>query len=254
MFEDNGRWIFTALHEQPTTRLELVTAIRERLRRAAFPRLQMLIVVTITGLSGFLGSVVLLHFRVHAMWLRYGMAVALAYGSFLLLLRLWMDREGYFADGVSDLVGRGASNPPYESGGSRAGEKGDLSLLDWLDFDVPDLEGLVILAFLVAIASALFACAYVVYSAPSLFAEVLVDGVLSAGLYRRAREVERPHWVQSVLRKTLIPFAIVALFFVVAGWVSQIYAPEATSIGGVLRHHSTNLRQADHIPSGLSPK
>jgi hypothetical protein len=71
-----------------TTRSELVNAIRERLGRAGFPRVQMLIVVTMTGLAGFLASVVLLHWHVHAMWLRYGLSVALAYGCFLLLLRL----------------------------------------------------------------------------------------------------------------------------------------------------------------------
>jgi hypothetical protein len=200
----------------------------------------MLIIVTMAGLAGFLASVVLLHWQLHWMWLRYGLSVALAYGCFLVLLQFWISRQKYFASAAKDLLDNpGAFAFSDDSVTNRSSEARDRNLLDWVDFDLPDFdEGLVIFAFLVAIVSALFACGYVIYSAPSLFAEVLVDAALSVGLYRRVCNSEPRHWVQSVLRRTGGPFAFALLFFVIAGGVAQMYAPEAVSIGGVLSHRS----------------
>ena len=88
-------------NHKAATRSELVSAVRERLSRTGFPRFQMLIIVMTTvmttGLSGFLASVVLLRWQLRAMWLRYGLCVALAYLTFLLLLRLWIHQWGRFA-------------------------------------------------------------------------------------------------------------------------------------------------------------
>ena len=219
------------------SRPELVTAIRERLRRVGLPRFQMLILVMLTGLLGFLASVVLLHWKLRTMWLRYGIAVAFAYLMFLLLLRLWIHKRSWFAPDVGDILERlGSPNASEASAASWPSERGPLDWLDICDVFNLDLEEFAMTAFLVVVASALIVCIYVVYSSPTLFAEILVDGAFSAGLYRRTRDLEPRHWLGSVLRLTGVPFAFVAMFCMVAGGVSQTYAPEAVSIGGVLRH------------------
>ena len=68
--------------------------------------------------------------------------------------------------------------------------------------------------------------------APEFFAEVLLDGVFIAALYRR-------HWLQSVLARTATPFLWTLLFFVFAGILINRYAPEAVSIGGVICHFAS---------------
>ena len=71
-------------------RRQAVEALRARLQRANWPRLQMSAITALTGASGFLASWLLLQLGVHRMALRYGLAVLAAYGVFLLLLRGWI--------------------------------------------------------------------------------------------------------------------------------------------------------------------
>jgi len=228
-------------HQVTASRSELLRAIGEHLEQVSIPRFQMLIIVMVTGLSGFLASVVLLHWGFYAMWLRYGVCVALAYLIFLLLLQLWIYRQDRFAPNMIGVI-ETRDAPVNVSSETEPKEPAATGWLDWLDFDLPDFDGFVLLAFLAAIAFALVACGYIVYSAPSLFAELLLDGILSAGLYRQMRDLEPRHWLKSVVRRTGVPFAFVAVFFTSAAAVSQTYAPEAVSTAGELRHYSTSPR------------
>ena len=84
-----------------------------------------------------------------------------------------------------------------------------------------------------AIAGSLIAILYVVYVAPALLAEILVDGVLLAGLYRKLKGVEQRHWLRAAVRKTILPALIAALLFSLAGYALQKAAPKASSIGEV---------------------
>jgi hypothetical protein len=82
-------------------------------------------------------------------------------------------------------------------------------------------------------AALLFADGWIVYSAPLLFAELLVDGVLAASLYRRLAGAEPRHWLETAFRRTVWPFAATALLFCIAGATMHHLAPEARSIGNV---------------------
>ncbi|MFI5165657.1 MAG: hypothetical protein ACHQQS_03475 [Thermoanaerobaculales bacterium] len=75
-----------------------------------------------------------------------------------------------------------------------------------------------------------------VVTAPALLAEVMFDGALSAGLYRRLRVLDHHLWWEDALRHTWLPVLVVAVFFGGAGYLMHRYAPEAVSIGGVLSH------------------
>lgn len=90
------------------------------------------------------------------------------------------------------------------------------------------------LALLVFIAAMLFSLLFMIYSAPVLFAELLLDGVLSAGLYRRLRGLETRHWLQTALRRTALPFIFTAVIFSASGWAMTLHAPDAHSIGDVI--------------------
>src|SRR5215207_6872003 len=101
-----------------------------------------------------------------------------------------------------------------------------------LDFDL-DSEGCVFfLLALALIAAGVCASLYVVYAAPLLLAEILVEGVLLSGLYRGMRRARRGgDWLGAALRRTWLPVLLTLLTFAAAGYLLQRAAPRARSIG-----------------------
>jgi hypothetical protein len=222
----------------------------------------MLLIVALTAASGFLASYGLLRAGMAEMWLRYLAAVAIAYVAFLGLLWLWMRTRPRDYEGIGDAPsgnGGGAGSGPVgkggESGGGGAGvayeapptsgaEAGGsveaaaeaaaaaASGADELAIPV----GAAILLALIALS--LLGSFWVVYSAPVFLAELLVDGVLAAALYRRLRAggPASRHWLETAVRRTLWPMTVVAVSAAVAGWIMALYAPGARSIGDVLIH------------------
>lgn len=219
---------------------------RQRFHLETFgqPRLQMMLIVALTGLGGFLASFVMLHLGVSSMALRYPLAVGAAYLVFLILLWLWLrtTRDDYDIEDPGIDTGRGRSGgesgsdcgvssaPPESADASGLGDVGE-ALGGADEFALP----LIVLALAAAL---LFASGWIVYSAPLLFAELLVDGVLAASLYRRLKGgdpgLETRHWLETAVRRTGWPFAATALVFCIAGAVMHQLAPEARSIGGFI--------------------
>ena len=251
------------------SREELIAKAKERLLRHGLPRLQMSLILALTGASGFLSSFALLQFGVDAMAVRYPIAVLVAYAVFLLLLRIWLNfqRDGWEGEGLDLLdvptsaggsggeggfsggggrFGGGGASSSFEapspapavrmpvkasSGGGGGSSKGGGGFSFSLDLD--DSGFLVVLAILAIAVAALGAAAYLIWSAPILLAEVLVDGLIMTGLYRRLKRTDDPdHWVLGAVRRTWIPALVVVILFSFAGWLLQRAVPEARSIGG----------------------
>jgi hypothetical protein len=208
-------------------RIRWVSRVEQRLLRRSSPRLFMSLLVAITAASAFFASAAMLGLGLRWMSLRYGLAVLVSYGVFILLISVWLMQRRRIGRGLSDVNGPfGEVQSAPARGGAGADTGGSL--------DVGMDEGLVLLVFLLAVACATLAASYVIFTAPSLLAELLLDGVVSAGLYRRLRRIERRHWLDTVLRRTRLPFLITAAFFTLLGGAFQLYAPEARAIGGVL--------------------
>lgn len=91
------------------------------------------------------------------------------------------------------------------------------------------------LLLLVIAAALLLSASFVIYSAPALFAELLVDGVLSVSLYRRLRGLDAHHWLDTAVKRTFWPFFATAVTFSAVGWALQLLVPGADSIGDVFR-------------------
>lgn len=239
-------------------RFKEIQRLRQKLERNGFPRLQMFLLVSITGGAGFFASYLLLSFGFDTMWLRYLATLGCAYAVFLFLLWLWLRTraEDYsdFPD-ISNLPsGRSGSCPEYSGKGGDFGGGGASGRFDGAhegvssspDFDAPVGEALDVvsgadefalpLAALALLAALVLSSFWVVYTAPVLFAELLVDGVLAASLYRRLRGLETRHWLETALRRTFWPFALTALMVSSCGWAMQLYAPEAHAIGQVIAH------------------
>lgn len=213
---------------------------RRLLEKLSSPRLAMFLIASLTAGSGFLAAVLLRHLGVAAMWLRYPLATAVAYGVFLLLLWIWLhnrehgDLDAGSGDYLPDGAGSSASGadcgdaPP----GAGCGSDGGFDLSGDVDGDI---LGLVIVA-LIALAGLLLAAFSIVSIAPLLLAELVVDAALAAGLYRHVRNMDRQrHWLTTALARTLWRFGAVAVLVAAAGAAIQWLVPGADSIGDLFR-------------------
>src|SRR5687767_7453502 len=101
-----------------TSRHRVIERIRRELELRGYPRLQMLLLVSLTGGAGFLASYALLHAGVETLSWRYGLAVAIAYLFFLLLLWLWLRTDLANYDGFEDVLVEVADAVPARRGDS----------------------------------------------------------------------------------------------------------------------------------------
>ncbi len=237
----------------------------------SFPRVLVAFLVAIAGGFALLSSFVMLNLGLERMALRYPVALLFGYVFFLFLLWLWLRKnaDSYFdvpEPGISFGSGSapsgevsGESLPSFKGEGGEFGGGGATGSFDspsglvheestgsiFNDVGEPiasvaEAEELAIpiLVALFALAIAL-ASFYVIYIAPVLLSEVLVDGVLSYALFRKMKGLESPHWVQSVFRRTFWPLLATAVTLSVAGYLLSTYAPGAHSIGEAVRQMST---------------
>ena len=262
------------------TRAQLIVRLQNQLEQHAYPRLQMGLMVSLTGAVGWLFSYVLLHAGLFSMAWRYPLALGAAYAFFLFLLWLWMRTkvDDYFdLPDIDDLpipIGSGSSgggSPSFSSGGGGnfdgGGASGSfddasrvpLAMLSSADSggdsgsgsasssssgsglgdigDLGDADELVIPLIVVALAIGLaVASLYVVYMAPALFAELLVDSAFSVALYRKLRRAPAESWLSTALRRTALPFALTAVFLAVVGFALASYAPGAHTIGQAINY------------------
>jgi hypothetical protein len=227
----------------------------------------MSLLVLLTGGSGLVVSYGLLQAGVTAMWLRYPLALCAAYLVFFVLLWLWLRTkfEDYgdvftLPSGTSSSSNGGNCASPADFASGRDGDFSGGGASASFDSATPfntlsaptadtspalgdsfstvgesDEAAIPLLVILVVLGLAMSSL-YIVYSAPVLFAELLLDGALSATLYRRLKGLERSHWVETALRRTAMPFLLTAVFLTLSGWALSSYAPNANSIGEVIRH------------------
>jgi hypothetical protein len=209
------------------TRERAIERLRAALEHEQYPRLGMLLIVTLTGGCGFLASVVMLRSGVGSITLRYPLALCVAYAVFLLLLWIWLrtrSHEGFAAVDADD----DEAPPPDERRPRVDVDSSPLDVLGYLDdIGLPIVIGLFVLA-------ALFASLWIVYAAPALLAELLFDAVLAAGLYRRLRRSEARHWLDTAVRRTFVPFLLMLAGLVAFGLGVRHWYPDAHSIGELL--------------------
>jgi hypothetical protein len=245
-----------------TSRQQLIRRIQRELEKRGYPRLQMMLLVGLTGGAGFLASFLLLIYGVDSLGLRYSLSVAIAYLVFLLLLWLWLRTDADTYEGLDEVAveivdaipgptarsSTGTGGGEFSGGGS-TGRWADSSssepLVELPDVPLQDAAAVadadelaiplaVILALVGVVFVVLFASFSVILSAPVLFVELLVDGVLAASLYKRLRRVDSRHWLQSAVRRTIVPFVITAVLAGAVGWGLSVYAPGARTLGDAL--------------------
>lgn len=255
----NPRHFSTSALKLRRSRGSEVVRARRHLQQRGWPRLQMALIVALTGAAGFLVSHLLRLAGVEAMLLRYPLAVLLAYGVFLLLMWIWIRwRWDNVLDALSSEVGGGspsahgsAAQSPWSSVGGRSGGGGASSSwnesaaqsevevsevpLAGLAEDEAGLPLLAVLGIVALVAAVLLASVWVVWSAPLLMAELLVDAAIAGGLYRRMQGMQEQGWWRVCVTHTIWPLLGLLLFFAIVGWLAQQLVPGAASLLEVFR-------------------
>lgn len=230
----------------------------------------MLAVVSAAGISGFLTSALLLWSGLRYMPVRYGIACMVGYGAFLWMMNRWLHRTAQESARQSlvetavdtiDIPGAifrgrsGGSSPAADVllGGGRSGGAGASAAFEsnvamavpppvpaskGLSLDV-DLDGdaakvLLPLMAVAALVIGLAAAISVVWQAPQLLAEVMVDAALAGAAYGRLRAA-KTDWTFGVIRKTWLPALVITVTCVLLGWAGHALQPDADSIGDFFR-------------------
>lgn len=206
----------------------------------------MSVIVLVTAAVGLVGSHSLRLAGLDSMLLRYPLAIVAAYGVFLLLMWAWIRwRSDLQIDEVDvDFVDL-ATEKPQDWIGSGGGSSGAGSSVSWespsssgfldglpnveLDGEA-DLPVAAVLTLMAVAMVAVVAAGWVIWSAPVLMAELLVDAAIAGGLYRRMRQVQAQGWWWVCVRHTIWPMCGVIVFFAVVGGVAQHMAPDATTL------------------------
>ena len=236
-------------------RVSEIKRMQGKLEHDGLPRLQMTLLVALTGLAGFTASYLLLHTGFVVMWSRYLLSFGIAYLIFLVLLWVWLRSSSDDYADIGDLTNMipspadsGKTAMHYSGHGGDFGGGGASSA-----FDAPDDGGAVgevvgeaaggvaqaeefaiPLIAIIFLLSLLLSTFFMVYSAPVLFAELLVDSVLSASLYHRLRGLETRYWLETAIRRTVWPFLLSALTVSALAWAVSLYMPGVHSIGDII--------------------
>lgn len=221
-------------------RQRLLSRLGARLTQHEYPRLGLLLIITLASVAGFLVSAGLLSAGWRMPAVRYVLATIVGYTIFVGLLWMWLGwRRGH---GDFDVHFDGGSGRGSDDSGAGevelTGDGGDagtgVSVLDAAG-DADDLIGGLALLLVGAVALASVGAAVsVVYNAPALLAEVLLDGAIATVAYRRLRVRGEAHWTTGVVRRTWKPALAILIAMTVLGIMIPVLVPGADSVGDVL--------------------
>ena len=250
------------------------TTSADGLRRAIVARhavrVHVALILAVCFGVGLAVTKLLLMAGIHAMWLRYAVALAVAYGAFLLGVRIWLRYAGYepearrgqgssLAGDAVDAVdvgwsggggGKGADVPVFRGGGGGTGGGGASARFGGVGFASGDSAaapagggwldlgdgGWVLLLLIVLVAAAFGAIAWILYAAPAILADAAFAALLSAGLVRPTRRIAATGgWVASVVGHTWIAFAVVFALAMAFAVMAQRHFPDARTLADVIR-------------------
>jgi len=231
----------------------------------------MFLILTGTSIAALIATKIMLVLGMQTLWLRYLISATFSYAFFLILVKIWLiyilpsapaktssgnsmdvsnaDLSGInlpvsisgdasvdsISGGGGEFWGAGAS-ASWDSSGSGSSGSSDFSLPD---VDVGDGEGAGVIIVLI-IAGALLAVVFgggifLIYQAPQILSEAAFQMLLTGGLIRSARNMSSGDWVGSVLRRTWIPFALIALISVILGFAIEHFCPGSHRLMDAIR-------------------
>lgn len=250
--------------------------VEQLLLATSFPRLHMVLILSLAAVGAFLSSATLVALGLNSMGGRYALAVVGGYLFFLSFVRVWIayqtrnwsfgrpkqrdysgsldignvelpdlsalgdlagSADAVFTGGGGEFGGGGASGS-FDVGSSSGGSSS--SALDGVGGG--DGEGIAIVIALVALLGGLIALGFVVYSSPILLAEVLLDVAVVGAIYRKNQRHQRGHWAAGVLGRTYKPALVLAVFAAIFGFAIQSLSPEHHTLGSVLEAYNASKK------------
>jgi hypothetical protein len=231
---------------------------QESINRDSYPRLEMILLVSLTGFAGFLTSYGLLMLGLDTIWVRYLISVGIAYVVFLALLGVWLawktTKSNEILEDSADVVDLltdiplsaktsnagsfGGNGGTFDGGGASGNYDGGDVVAETFGAVAQAEEGAIPLVVIGALLLGLFSIFIIAFSivssAPILFSELIVDSMLSASLYRRLRGLDSHHWLESAFKRTFWPFFFTALTFSIVGFLMAYFVPDAHSLGEII--------------------
>lgn len=267
----SNKQIFTQFLYGKRSKQDLVNTIRDRLQSEGYPRLQVMLIVLLCFGISFLSSFVLFKVGITLMWVRYLLSMSLAYAVFLVLIWYWArkilktqeenqrikerDNGGWsdlnifptsegqspddvFASGGGGEATGGGAGGSWDDPVNNSDIGGFSDALPDVSIDV-DIDvgeaGIVILpVVIIGVLIISFSVVSVIYSAPILLAEVIVDVFLASMAAKFLEQQKRKYWLETAFKKTIIPFLVTLLVVVgVAFWLGYLF-PNLHTIGQLI--------------------
>jgi len=219
-------------------RKHAVTRIARYLRERGHPRLLLFGTLVMTGIVGALASFSMLHTGVYKMSIRYQIAATFGYLAFLISLRAWRDHiihQPHIAFEIRKIVDEpstdAAADPDHEEKDS-GDQKEPIVGMDLVEA-IPVFDDAPIIISVIVILLGLIGM--VISTAPMLLAEVLLDGLIMAGIYNRLKKAGTDDLLDTAFRATWLKAIIVVLALLIIGVLFEAISPSARSIGEVVR-------------------
>jgi hypothetical protein len=206
--------------------------LRARLRHSLparfLLRYHLTVIVLAAVAAGWVLDVGLLRAGLRLMIVRYPLAVLASYGVFVLGIGVWLRYSGIAAyvnrrragDLIGDHVPAVPRVPAVEATRS-----------DWVEapLNLPDPEGCLWFAILGLAFLALGG--YTIATAPTFFADIVLEVLLAAGLVRGVRRLRESGWVSSVIAGTWGSPALAMALAFVAGLLALGMHPHPATLG-----------------------
>jgi hypothetical protein len=205
-------------------RKDAIADIEHQIRWWRSPKLAMMSFVLIAGMMGFIVSALLLKCGVMNMAVRY--TFGLVAGYLTLCASLWVWTGSHPKNIAVDLN--------TTNGVEITKKKSSLTAEDYasagnlLPSSIIDLE----LMMLIVLFGSVF---WLVYSAPTLMAELTLDSLVSLQVYHRIRRSDAQPYLYTFWRNTRLPLLFMVIIIVGGAWLLQHVMPEANTLGEMLR-------------------
>lgn len=217
-------------------------------------RFHMAIILTGVTVVGMLANKLLFKAGVPAMEARYPLAVLAAYLAFFAGVWMWI---AYVQSSVPASILDPALAAPVVAAALAAdpgrprpqGARQDAGLEDVLDgadvageaadglgsIDVGGVdEGLAWVLVVVLLLAIVLAAGWLVWQAPAILSEAAFSATLAGAVRKAARGEDGPNWAWHVFKKSVVPFAVVALVAGGVGFGLRQLCPTARTLKGAV--------------------
>ena len=255
-----------------TALAERRTALGRDLAGRFWLRVHASVIVAGTFAAGFLANLALLGLGLDGVIVRWLIAIAVGYGMFFVLVRVWLAYVGIRTMATLDVddggvidwssVRGGAADVPFRGGGGQFGgggasgsfgigrveaTEGALSRVSstgkagsrlGFGIDLGDAGFLVIVIGLIvlAVVGALAGSAiHIIWIAPDLLADAAFGALLASGALPGLRRINEPAWDGHVFRATWKPLLAVVVVAVAAAMALGHWFPGARTLGDAWR-------------------